>query len=145
MSMADGVEMWLRAGADFDGDETPEMRRLRLKMMMRIPPVEPNPIADALQAIHQYFRMKTAQAIESETAVALLAELRQRNRIAGDAMDRFDNREQAIALALLAQAGFCDVWSDAVSITIPGEEFLARLEEKEGDDDGQAAGDSAKA
>lgn len=128
-----------------DNDEPPEARRMRLKMMMRIPPVQPDAIADALQAVHQYFRMKTAQALESATAVALLAELRQRNRIAGDALDRFDNREQALALGLLAQAGFCDVWPDAVSITIPGEEFLAWFETQEGDDDGQATGDPAKA
>ncbi|OHA09708.1 MAG: hypothetical protein A3A44_01340 [Candidatus Sungbacteria bacterium RIFCSPLOWO2_01_FULL_60_25] len=124
-------------------DELPVVRRFRLMRQLEIPRFEPNSAVDALEDAHHYFRMKAAQVLESEAAVGLLAELRTQRCCSGDALDRFGDRERALALAMLTAAGFCDVVADAVSITVPGEVFLSWIESGGGEGHGQAAGDSA--
>lgn len=70
--------------------------------------------------------MKAGMVMESPDAVNLLAVLQRLRRISVQLLQtlRTDTTDMAIAVGMLAAAGFCDVWPDAISITPDGDAFI---------------------
>ena len=77
-----------------------------------------------IEAVNKYFRIKAGQVFGNTRALEILAELRSKKVIPRDEWGQFDINENAVVLAMLSAAGFCEVNDYSVSITDEGKQFL---------------------
>jgi len=80
--------------------------------------------ASRIEAVNQYFRAKAGQVFENAKALEILSELRSKQVIPRDEWGQFDINQNAVALAMLSAAGFCEVDDYSISITNEGKQFI---------------------
>ena len=74
-------------------------------------------------------KRRTSTSVSRREAVALLDKLNRQNSMDRAGLVALGMTKSGIALALLAAAGFCDVWQDggSVNITAAGTRFMEWL------------------
>jgi len=80
--------------------------------------------ASRIEAVNRYFRVKSGQVFENAKALEILSELRSKRVIPRDDWGQFDINQNAVALAMLSAAGFCEVDDYSISMTDEGKQFI---------------------
>ncbi len=77
-----------------------------------------------LEDVNAYFRWRTAEVIEDESAVRLLARLYEAITME---FSEFDSSKDGISLAKLTAAAFCEFSSTGIYITESGQRFIESI------------------
>lgn len=80
--------------------------------------------ASRIEAVNEYFRVKAGRVFGNTRALEILGELHNKQVIPKDEWEQFDINHNAVALAMLSAAGFCEIHEYSVSITDEGKQFL---------------------
>lgn len=80
-----------------------------------------------IEAVNKYFRIKAGQVFGNTRALGILSELSSKKVMPKDEWKSLNINQNAVALAMLAAAGFCNVDGHSISITDEGEQFISDL------------------
>ena len=77
-----------------------------------------------LDKANEHFRRRAAAVLRDKDAVLLLAGLYEQSSVR---LEEFDTCNSGVPLAKLAAAGFCDIGSESIYVTMTGREFIESI------------------